>query len=177
MKKINLNVVFRYFLLPELPLLCLSVSLSSLVLLSACTMHHRIPADRLVTGLQDTPIQIVERNNELILILPAASTFQPGGTKLLPGSYPLLIKIADRLLKDYPDARIKVVAYTDSSGTATRNRDLSIIRAHAVAGYLHYRGISRDRLGEAGFGDSHPVASNATPEGRAKNRRIEIYLD
>jgi OOP family OmpA-OmpF porin len=66
--------------------------------------------------------------------------------------------------------------YTDSVGPASYNLKLSEMRAKAVAKALEERGIDASRLTAKGFGESNPIASNDTPEGRAKNRRVEVDL-
>lgn len=151
--------------------------LLTVIWLFGCTNLGRFQINKLAAELQNTEVQVLEKDNQLVLLLASEVTFQPGATKLKPSSYPLLIKIADILMKDYPNANIKIAAYTDTSGSPKRNRSISITRARAVGGYLRYRGINRDRIDAVGFGEDHPIASNTTSEGRAKNRRIEIYIN
>ena len=67
--------------------------------------------------------------------------------------------------------------FTDSTGSAEYNQKLSEHRASTVALYLHARGVAKERLAAIGYGVQHPVASNSTEEGRAKNRRVEITLE
>ena len=156
---------------------CLVGLLLSFNLLSGCTSHNSFQANKLASQLQDPQVQVIQKGRQLVLVLPSEISFPTGGNKLKPSVYPLLVRLADILIKDYPTAHIKVIGYTDTSGSPQRNRSLSISRARAVGGYLRYRGVHRDRIDAAGFGDTHPIASNATPEGRAKNRRVEIYID
>ena len=66
--------------------------------------------------------------------------------------------------------------YTDSIGSDTYNAQLSLQRANAVRDYLTRGGIAADRISVEGFGKSHPVASNATADGRAQNRRVELRI-
>ena len=82
-----------------------------------------------------------------------------------------------RILREYPDTNIVIQGYTDSTGSADHNRKLSQARAEAVTGYLVSAGVERARLVSEGFGQSHAAASNATHEGRAKNRRVEIHIE
>jgi outer membrane protein OmpA-like peptidoglycan-associated protein len=65
---------------------------------------------------------------------------------------------------------------TDSQGAATANQELSQRRARAVRDYLVSRGISADRVTSQGFGSNRPIGDNATAEGRANNRRVEIVV-
>lgn len=86
------------------------------------------------------------------------------------------IDAAADLLKANPDVTVRIDGHTDSIGTEEYNQALSERRANAVADYLAKAGIARDRMTVAGFGESQPIASNDTPEGRAQNRRVDIDL-
>jgi outer membrane protein OmpA-like peptidoglycan-associated protein len=79
-----------------------------------------------------------------------------------------------RLLSNDPALRLSIDGHTDSTGTADRNRELSRQRAEAVQAALVARGIAADRLQAQGFGPDQPLADNATEDGRAKNRRVEL---
>lgn len=145
-------------------------------LLTSCSAYGSFHNSTIASQFSNANVQVVEKGQQLTLILPAEITFAPGRTKLNPQVYPLLIKVADIIMKDYPNAQVHVAAYTDTSGNPQRNRSLSITRARAVAGYLRYRGVNRDQLNASGFGENRPVAANDTAAGRAKNRRIEITI-
>lgn len=90
-----------------------------------------------------------------------------------PQFYPELNAIADQLNED-PDAAVRIAGHTDAIGTESYNQGLSERRALAVAEYLEERGVDRSRMNVIGFGESQPVATNETPEGRQQNRRVEI---
>jgi len=79
-----------------------------------------------------------------------------------------------KTLEAYPDLKIDVNGYTDALGSASGNQKLSQKRADAIRNYLISKGISSERITAQGFGEENPVADNATPDGRQKNRRIEI---
>jgi hypothetical protein len=79
-------------------------------------------------------------------------------------------------LKQNPNIKIAVDGYTDDIGTDAYNEKLSLRRAQAVAAYLAAGGIAADRMEVHGFGESNPVASNATADGRAQNRRVELRI-
>jgi outer membrane protein OmpA-like peptidoglycan-associated protein len=72
--------------------------------------------------------------------------------------------------------RIRLDGHTDVTGAAQFNFDLGERRAHAVAGFLRDGGVSGDRLEVRSFGPTRPIASNDTPEGRRRNRRVEISV-
>jgi outer membrane protein OmpA-like peptidoglycan-associated protein len=93
-----------------------------------------------------------------------------------PQFYDTLASVA-RSLNEYPQTLVDVVGHADSIGRPEYNQQLSERRALAVADNLTNRGgVLRDRLYVAGRGSDQPIASNATEEGRAKNRRVEIIL-
>ena len=77
-------------------------------------------------------------------------------------------------LKDWGDVKVEVAGHTDSVGTEEYNMGLSLRRAEAVRQYLVGKGIAADRLIVRGYGESRPVADNATAEGRFQNRRVEL---
>jgi OOP family OmpA-OmpF porin len=77
-------------------------------------------------------------------------------------------------LKECPNVNVRVEGHTDSVGTDAYNQGLSERRAEAVRGHLVSRGVSASRLSAVGYGESQPVASNDTAEGRALNRRVEL---
>ena len=80
------------------------------------------------------------------------------------------------LLTQNPDARLEIEGHTDNIGSADYNLELSRERATAAMNYMISKGIARDRLTVKAYGFSRPVATNATPEGRARNRRVQFRL-
>jgi OmpA-OmpF porin, OOP family len=101
--------------------------------------------------------------------------FDFGKASLLPQSYTFLDKTV-ALLNQYPTVKIAIQGHTDNSGTAVFNQELSENRAKACFDYMLSQGISRDRISYIGFGDTEPIADNATEDGRAKNRRAVFIL-
>ncbi|MGP8157610.1 MAG: OmpA family protein [Candidatus Acidiferrales bacterium] len=99
--------------------------------------------------------------------------FRSDSAELGPESNATLLQIA-ALMKSQPQLRIGVEGFTDSTNTDAYNMDLSRRRAQAVVAWLTQQGISSARLTAQGLGKSRPVADNATPQGRALNRRVEI---
>ena len=80
------------------------------------------------------------------------------------------------ILKEYPDTDIEVQGHTDSKGTDEYNTTLSLKRASSVATYLRGKGIASSRIKTKGFGETAPVASNETEDGRAQNRRVNFLI-
>ena len=103
--------------------------------------------------------------------------FEFNSAKLTATDKEKLNVIAARLKKDAANAQLKVTGYTDSVGSEAYNLKLSKERAQAVVNYLIDSGVPRSQFGSvAGGGESNPVASNQTPEGRAQNRRTVIQI-
>lgn len=88
-----------------------------------------------------------------------------------------LVQAWKAILDANPGVRMRVTGFTDSTGSAARNRELSVERAQAVAGWMQARGLDADRFEVVGAGADAPLADNATDEGRAVNRRIQVTLD
>lgn len=101
--------------------------------------------------------------------------FEPGKSTLKPESQEQLNNIA-AILVAYPVVNLKLGGYTDSTGNADVNKKISNERANAAKNELVKLGIDQKRLEAEGYGPEHPVASNATAEGRAQNRRIDIRV-
>jgi chemotaxis protein MotB len=117
----------------------------------------------------------------LKIVLPTAILFGSASADLMPAAAPVLADVAD-VLKSLPEVFIEVRGHTDSrpmtsSGAFRDNYDLSYFRADAVARRLHDTGqIPMQQFEVVACGDSQPVATNETEEGRAANRRVEIYV-
>jgi outer membrane protein OmpA-like peptidoglycan-associated protein len=99
--------------------------------------------------------------------------FATDKTDILPDSQPQIEQVM-QLLKDDPSLKLAINGHTDNSGEAAHNQTLSEGRAAAVVAALATKGVASTRLAAHGYGDSQPVADNATPEGKAKNRRVEL---
>ena len=101
--------------------------------------------------------------------------FETDSFSILPTSEPELQKLAT-FLKSNGQLKVEIQGHTDSSGNPTGNLELSKNRAKSVVDYLTNNGISISRLSSEGFGDTHPIATNDTPEGRRQNRRTTIKI-
>lgn len=98
------------------------------------------------------------------------------GSDTLTSSAELVLNDIVKTLKAYPDVRVSIEAHTDNQGNAEANLQLSKRRAIAVARYLVENGIAGSRLQPRAFGESKPIASNATAAERAQNRRVEFQV-
>ena len=101
--------------------------------------------------------------------------FATGKDVIVKTSYPILNQIAT-VLKDNPAYLIEVRGHTDNVGDARLNQVLSQKRAAAVRKYLIGKGVDQKRMTANGYGDTIPVSTNATPTGRALNRRVEFEV-
>jgi len=102
--------------------------------------------------------------------------FPPGESTIGSANFGLMDRIL-AAVRTFPSSQIRVSGHTDSFGSDTRNLELSVQRARAVAQFLtDIGGIDSARIQSDGFGESRPVATNDTKEGRAKNRRVEILI-
>ncbi len=113
--------------------------------------------------------------NELVVTLRDKVLFDVNEYTLKPGAEDNLSKVADILIK-YPDSNIVVEGHTDSTGEETYNQWLSEKRAQSVANFLISRGVASIRITTMGYGETRPVSTNDTPEGRQQNRRVELHI-
>lgn len=102
-------------------------------------------------------------------------TFELNSAILTPQAEDTLRRVAEAL-RGEPNLRAEIAGHTDSSGDAGYNQRLSQERANSVLAFLVSQGIERDRLVARGYGEERPVASNDTPEGRERNRRVEFNV-
>jgi outer membrane protein OmpA-like peptidoglycan-associated protein len=101
--------------------------------------------------------------------------FASGSANLDKRSEPLLDSLVDIILR-CPDLKIEVGGHTDSDGSAASNQRLSERRAVAVENYLYGKNVSGTRITSVGYGEAKPIASNNTPDGKRRNRRIEFIV-
>lgn len=122
-----------------------------------------------------TGVNVIRQGNNITLSMPDNITFGFDSYELRPQFMPVLDDLAVTL-HEYNQTVIEVAGHTDSVGSDAYNQQLSERRAASVANYLASNGIMRQRMITIGAGESHPIASNETESGRARNRRVEITL-
>jgi outer membrane protein OmpA-like peptidoglycan-associated protein len=125
--------------------------------------------------LEGTGVSVTRIGNNLTLNMPGNITFQTDSADL-NGNFFAVLDSVSLVLKEYNKTLVEVAGHTDSTGSAAYNQALSERRARTVAQYLESKGVMNQRIITVGAGQSHPVASNATPEGRQQNRRVELNL-
>lgn len=120
--------------------------------------------------------EVLVSGDRLILRLHGF-VFPTGRAEVLPDHHSLLTKV-QRVLREFPEAPVTVEGHTDSQGNPEFNHALSQRRAIAVREYLlSAMPISSARISAVGYGETRPIATNATAEGRERNRRIEVVLE
>ena len=134
-----------------------------------------IQASKLRQKLTGTGMQVARDGDNVRLIMPNSITFNTNESTIKTSANSVLDSVA-LVAKEYDKTRLQVVGYTDSTGNDKINQPLSERRAAAVANYLALRGVQGSRISSYGAGSSNPIASNATTEGKAQNRRVEITL-
>ncbi|VCU71512.1 putative lipoprotein YiaD precursor [Pigmentiphaga humi] len=128
------------------------------------------------SGSKDLGIDMTEQpDGSLKVNVPSSVSFDTGSYAVKPALFPVLDSVAQTLNQN-PELRAKAVGHTDNTGQVSLNQTLSEQRAQAVANYLSRKGVAINRLTTEGRGINDPIASNDTVEGRAANRRTEIYL-
>lgn len=123
-----------------------------------------------------TGVQVSQTaDNRLKLEIPSDISFDTNRADIKGNFRPILDKFAASL-QENPNTRVQIIGHTDNTGTASVNDPLSINRAAETRDYLAAKGVSSSRIMIDGRGEREPVASNSDPSGRARNRRVEIYV-
>lgn len=125
--------------------------------------------------LQGTGVSVTRNGNQIILNMPSNVTFATNQDAISTAFYPTLNSVA-LVLNKYAQTLVDINGHTDSTGNPQSNLDLSQRRAFSVSTYLSTQRVDGRRFRVQGFGDSQPIASNATSAGRAQNRRVEIQI-
>lgn len=114
-------------------------------------------------------------NNVIRVTMTSETAFAVDSSEIKGTFYSTMDKIS-RVVNTYGKTTLTVVGHTDSTGSAAHNQTLSERRAGSVLGYFRQKGVVDQRLTAYGRGKDEPRASNATAEGRALNRRVEIFI-
>ena len=125
---------------------------------------------------QGTGVSVVQTSdNQLKLDIPSDISFDTGRSDIKGNFAPILERFAEGL-RNNPNAEVRIIGHTDSTGSDAVNNPLSIARAESTRNFLTMRGISGARIQVEGRGSHQPIADNATADGRARNRRVEIFV-
>lgn len=131
--------------------------------------------EQLRARLQGTGVQVARSGKDIRLIMPGDITFNNDSADIKSNFYDTLSSVAI-VLKKFDNTTIKVAGFASKVGNATHNQVLSENRARSVANYLISQNIDPSRVMAVGYGARYPIASNATGEGQAQNRRVEITI-
>jgi outer membrane protein OmpA-like peptidoglycan-associated protein len=125
---------------------------------------------------QGTGVAVTQTpDNQLKLEVPSDVSFRTGRADIEPNFRPVLDRFAQTLVAN-PAATVRVIGHTDSTGNDAINDPLSVNRAASVRNYIADRGVAPQRIAIDGRGSREPIADNASDVGRAKNRRVEIFV-
>ena len=131
--------------------------------------------DKLRAQLQSTGVSVTRNGDNIILNMPGNITFATNSSNISADFYRVLDSVA-LVINEFEKTYVDVYGYTDSTGSEAYNQTLSEARASSVASYLMSQKVISQRVVTRGMGESQPIATNDTPEGRSLNRRVEIVL-
>ncbi len=130
---------------------------------------------RLRAELEGTGVSVTRIGDNITLNMPGNVTFATDSSDLSPAFFDVLNSVG-KVMNEFESTVVEVAGHTDSTGSDAYNMQLSQRRAQSVAAYLGSQGVNSQRLISLGMGESRPIANNATVEGRAANRRVEITM-
>jgi outer membrane protein OmpA-like peptidoglycan-associated protein len=120
--------------------------------------------------------EVKKTENGLVVQMAGDILFDSGSAVLKPEAIEQIGKVGDIVAK-YADDRVRIEGHTDAQGTSQSNEELSLRRADAVKRVLLSRGVQEKQMLVLGLGETKPLADNASADGRAKNRRVELHID
>lgn len=125
---------------------------------------------------QGTGVQVSQtQDNRLKLNIPSDISFDTGRSDIKSNFQPILQRFATTL-QENPNTNVVIIGHTDSTGSDAINQPLSVDRASRTRDYLAGRGVNPNRITIEGRGSREPIASNTDNAGKARNRRVEIYV-
>ncbi len=125
--------------------------------------------------LENTGVSVTRSGDNIILNMPGNITFEVDKANVKPDFVEVLHSVT-LVLKEYKSTMIEVAGHTDSTGSDSYNQLLSQQRAQGVTNVLIGDGVESIRIDTVGYGETRPIASNGTPQGRQQNRRVELTL-
>lgn len=139
-------------------------------------MEKREKALNNIDGIDVTRIKDADGNVSFKAVVQNELLFAFDSFELSEDAKGMLDKLIP-VIEDVPGTKLKIIGHTDNIGDKSYNDNLSLNRAKSVASYLSAGGIDRNSIIEQGKGFSQPVADNTIEQGRAKNRRVEIFIN
>ncbi len=126
--------------------------------------------------LAGTDVSVTKDGDNIFLNMPSDVTFKVNQADIRPAFYDKLNSVA-LIFKEYDKTTVTIRGHADATGSDSYNQQLSERRALSVSRYIASQGVGPARLRAIGFGETAPIADNATEAGRAANRRVEIVID
>jgi chemotaxis protein MotB len=162
--------------------LLLAAEAFALCLTGCATNHLNDLSTNLQSALAGSPVVVTQQTGSILLTSSSDYMFPSGGWQI-PSDSPILNRMVP-ILSSLHNTKIVVSGYTDNTPVGPQlqrmgvanNLDLSTKRADSVVSYLASHGVNPNLLSAQGFGDANPVVSNDTPQGRSRNRRVDITL-
>lgn len=140
------------------------------------SQHMEKQKQEMQAATQGTGVTVTQTaDNQLKLDIPSDISFATNRSDIQPNFRPILDRFAEGL-RNNPNTEVRIVGHTDSTGSDAINNPLSLDRAESTRNYLTSRGVSGARIHVEGRGSREPIASNDSVDGRARNRRVEIYV-
>ena len=131
---------------------------------------------RMEVATRGTGVEVTQTaDNQLKLNIPSDISFDTGRSDIKPNFRSVLDQFAQGL-RENPGTTLRIIGHTDSTGSDAINNPLSVDRAASTRNYLVDRGIAANRIGVEGRGEHEPIADNNSDAGRARNRRVEIFV-
>ena len=131
---------------------------------------------KMEAATRGTGIEVTQTaDNQLKLNIPSDISFDTGRADIKPNFRSVLDQFAQGL-RDNSGSTVRIVGHTDSTGSDALNNPLSVDRAASTRNYLVDRGVAGNRIGVEGRGEREPIADNNSDAGRARNRRVEIFV-
>lgn len=125
--------------------------------------------------LRNSGVSVTRSGDNIILNMPGNITFATNSSNITSGFYDVLNSVA-LVINEFEKTYVDVTGHTDSTGSDQYNQTLSEKRANSVANYLTSQQVLSQRIYTKGMGETQPIASNDTADGRSQNRRVEILL-
>lgn len=130
---------------------------------------------KLRAQLEGSGVRVVREGDNITLVMPGNITFDSARVDIKPNFLPVLDSVA-LVVKEFDKTILDIAGHTDSDGSDSSNLTLSQSRANSVQNYLRGQGVKSERMATVGYGETRPIADNATAEGKSQNRRVELTL-
>ena len=140
------------------------------------SQHMEKQKQEMEQATQGTGVTVTQTaDNQLKLDIPSDISFQTNRSDIQSNFAPILDRFSEGL-RNNPNTQVKIIGHTDSTGNDGINDPLSLARAESTRNYITARGVNGSRIQVQGMGSRQPIATNDSGDGRARNRRVEIFV-